>query len=90
MTTLLAEDKKATRKRSQLQRTANNPGQQIEGLVYGDDYYSQHRLPTHGIPIGIDEIGVRLHTTSARIAAIQIRNEMRLLTISRRQMFRRN
>jgi hypothetical protein len=33
MTTLLSEDKKATRKRSQLQRTANNPGQQIEGLA---------------------------------------------------------
>ena len=33
MTTLLAENKKVTRKRSQLQRTANHPGQQIEGLA---------------------------------------------------------
>ncbi len=33
MTTLLAEDKKVTRKRIQLQRTATHPGQRIEGLA---------------------------------------------------------
>ena len=33
MTMLLAEDKKVTRKRIQLQRTANHPGQCIEGLT---------------------------------------------------------
>ena len=33
MTTLIAEDKKVTRKRIQLQRTANHPGQWIEGLA---------------------------------------------------------
>ena len=33
MTTLIAEDKKMTRKRIQLQRTANHPGQCIEGLA---------------------------------------------------------
>ena len=33
MTTLVAEDKKVTRKRIQLQRTANHPGQSIEGLA---------------------------------------------------------
>ena len=33
MTTLLAEDKKVTRKRIHLQRPANNLGQRIEGLA---------------------------------------------------------
>ncbi len=33
MTTLMAEDKKVTQKRIQLQRTANHPGQWIEGLA---------------------------------------------------------
>ena len=33
MTTLLAEDKKVTRKRIHLQRPANNSGQRIEGLA---------------------------------------------------------
>ncbi len=33
MTTLMAEDKKGTRKRIQLKRTTNNRGQWIEGLA---------------------------------------------------------
>ncbi len=33
MTTLMAKDKKVTRKRIQLQRTANHPGQWIQGLA---------------------------------------------------------